>query len=107
MTNRANRGLELLRGMSSISEHQFFDLKHDKKYSVDSRAYKFLKRAFDADISESQINNKSKYRSAQALIANWNLSTDIDSRGAALGTCVLGSEWLSEQKGEIAPDPLD
>ena len=40
------------------------------------------------------------------MIADWDLSTDINSRGAALGTCVLGSEWLTEQKGEIAPDPL-
>ena len=106
MTNRANRGLELLEDMDSISEHQFFELKHDKKYSINSRAYQFLKRAFDADISLSQINNNPIYSSAQALIADWDLSTDINSRGAALGTCVLGSEWLSEQKGEVAPDPL-
>ena len=107
MTNRADRGLELLAEMDSISEQQFFDLKHDKKYSVNSRAYTFLQQAAEADLEGLRATDLQIYSAAQTLIANWDLSTDINNRGAALSACVLGGEWLSEQKGEAAPKPLD
>ncbi len=107
MTNRADRGLELLAELDSISEQQFFDIKHDKKYSVNSRAYAYLQQAASADLSAIQGDNLQNYQDAQALITNWDLSTDIESRGAALSACVLGGEWLSEQRGSDAPKALD
>ena len=107
MTNRAHRGLELLAELDTISEEQFYNLKHDKKYSVNSRAYAYLQQAATADLSPIQTAALESYQDAQALITNWDLSTDIKNRGAALGTCVLGGEWLSEQKGNSAPKPVD
>ena len=107
MTNRADRGLELLAELDSISEQQFFDIKHDKKYSVNSRAYAYLQQAASADLSAIQGDNLQNYQDAQALITNWDLSTDIENRGAALSACVLGGEWLSEQRGIDAPKALD
>jgi acyl-homoserine-lactone acylase len=107
MTNRADRGLELLAELESISEQQFFDIKHDKKYSVNSRAYAYLQQAAAADLGEIQSDSLQNYQAAQTLIANWDLSTDIKNRGAALSACVLGGEWLSEQKGLTAPTALD
>ena len=107
MTNRADRGLELLAGLESISEQQFFDIKHDKKYSVNSRAYAYLQQAASADLGAIQGDNLQNYQDAQTLITNWDLSTDIENRGAALSACVLGGEWLSEQRGSDAPKALD
>ena len=107
MTNRADRGLELLAELESISEQQFFDIKHDKKYSVNSRAYAYLQQAASADLSDIQSDNLQSYQDAQTLITNWDLSTDIENRGAALSACVLGGEWLSEQRGIDAPKALD
>ena len=107
MTNRADRGLELLAELESISEQQFFDIKHDKKYSINSRAYAYLQQAASADLSAIQGDNLQNYQDAQTLITNWDLSTDIENRGAALSACVLGGEWLSEQRGIDAPKALD
>jgi len=107
MTNRADRGLELLAELESISEQQFFDIKHDKKYSVNSRAYAYLQQAASADLGAIQGDNLQNYQDAQTLITNWDLSTDIENRGAALSACVLGGEWLSEQRGIDAPKALD
>ena len=107
MTNRADRGLELLAELESISEQQFFDIKHDKKYSVNSRAYAYLQQAGSADLGAIQSDNLQNYQDAQTLITNWDLSTDIENRGAALSACVLGGEWLSEQRGNDAPKALD
>ena len=107
MTNRADRGLELLAALDSISEQQFYDIKHDKKYSVNSRAYAYLQKAASADLSDIKSDTLHNYQAAQGLIANWDLSTDINNRGAALSACVLGGEWLSEQKGDSAPKALD
>ena len=107
MTNRADRGLELLAELDSISEQQFYDIKHDKKYSVNSRAYAYLQQAASADLSDIQSDSLQNYQAAQTLIATWDLSTDINNRGAALSACVLGGEWLSEQKGITPPTALD
>ena len=107
MTNRADRGLELLAELESISEQQFFDIKHDKKYRVTSRAYAYLQQAASADLGAIQGDNLQSYQDAQTLITNWDLSTDIENRGAALSACVLGGEWLSEQRGSDAPKALD
>lgn len=106
MTNRADRGLEILAELDTISEQQFYDLKHDKTYSKNSRAYAYLQRAATVELSEFSAEDRQHYEAAQALIASWDLSTDVDNRGAALSTCVLGAEWMAEQKGEPAPDPL-
>ncbi|MFB0989768.1 MAG: acylase, partial [Porticoccaceae bacterium] len=99
--------LELLAELESISEQQFFDIKHDKKYSVNSRAYAYLQQAASADLGDIQDDNLQSYQDAQTLITNWDLSTDIENRGAALSACVLGGEWLSEQRGSDAPKALD
>ena len=107
MTNRADRGLELLAELDSISEQQFYDIKHDKKYSVNSRAYGYLQQAATADLSDIQTDTVQNYQAAQSLIANWDLSTDVDNRGAALSACVLGGEWISEQRGLTPPTPID
>ena len=101
MTNRAVRGLEMFAELSPISEAEFSQIKHDNKYSPNSRAVKFLQGAIDLPLADSE---KQDYRDAQTAIRDWDLATDIDNRGAAMSTCVIGAEWLAEQKGEPTPD---
>ncbi|MFL3645418.1 MAG: acylase [Cellvibrionales bacterium] len=100
MTNRADRGLELFAELGTISEDEFFQIKHDKVYSANSRAIGFLNRALDLDLAVGPAH----YRHAQQLIAEWDRSTDVDSRGAALSACIIGAEWLAEQQGQATPD---
>jgi penicillin amidase/acyl-homoserine-lactone acylase len=100
MTNRADRGLELFAELEKISEQAFFDIKHDKSFSAKSRSMAFLNQALQLDLSEED----QKYRDAQQIIASWDRNTNIENRGAALSTCVIGAEWLAEQKGKPEPD---
>jgi penicillin amidase/acyl-homoserine-lactone acylase len=100
MTNRADRGLELFAELETISEQAFFDIKHDKSFSAKSRSMAFLNQALELDLSSGE----QKYRDAQQIIARWDRNTNIENRGAALSTCVIGSEWLAEQKGRPEPD---
>ncbi len=103
MTNRANRGLELLIELGPISESEFSAIKHDKAYSRDSRAGQFISKTI------SQILEKDspiRYIKAQEHLSDWDLSTDLENRGAALGTCIIGGEWLAEQAGEPPPKHL-
>ena len=100
MTNRADRGLELFAELETISEQAFFAIKHDKSFSAKSRSMAFLNQALELDLSSKQ----QKYRDAQQIIANWDRNTNIENRGAALSTCVIGAEWLAEQKGKPQPD---
>jgi len=100
MTNRADRGLELFAELGTISEQEFFDIKHDKSFSTKSRSMAFLNQALELDLSDGE----QKYRDAQQIIASWDRNTNLKNRGAALSTCVIGSEWLAEQKGKPEPD---
>jgi penicillin amidase/acyl-homoserine-lactone acylase len=100
MTNRADRGLELFAELGTISEQEFFDIKHDKSFSAKSRSIAFLNQALELNLS----NAEQKYQDAQQIIANWDRNTNIENRGAALSACVIGTEWLAEQKGKPVPD---
>ena len=100
MTNRADRGLELFAELETISEQTFFAIKHYKSFSAKSRSMAFLNQALQLDLSSKQ----QKYRDAQQIIANLDRNTNIENRGAALSTCVIGAEWLAEQKGKPQPD---
>jgi acyl-homoserine-lactone acylase len=103
MTNRADRGLELLAELGTISEEEFSQIKHDKSFSKNSRSMAYLNQALELDLRE----RPQQYRDAQQLISNWDRNTNIENRGAALSTCVLGAEWQAEQQGRPAPDVAD
>ncbi|MBT4523194.1 MAG: acylase, partial [Halieaceae bacterium] len=91
MTNRAHRGLALFEQLGPISESEFSLIKHDKVYAANSRAGKFIQSAIDLHLDTGTPN---KYSRAQQLLREWNLSTSIDNRQAALGACLIGAEWL-------------
>ena len=107
MTNRADRGLELFAELGPISEEEFSAIKHDKSFSKNSRAMAFLQTAIDVDLSEQPVEIATKYTEAQRLIAEWDRETDVNNRSAALSACVIGTEWLAEQKGLPAPNAFE
>jgi len=98
MTNRAHRGMELLDALGPISAAEFYAIKHDKSYSRASRSYVYITQALEIDYSDTP-----QLHAAQMILRDWDLATDIDSRGAALGVCLVSSEWSAEQRGDPAP----
>lgn len=100
MTNRADRGLELFAELGPISEEEFSAIKHDKSFSKNSRSMGFINKLIALDLHSAET----LYQDAQQVIAQWDRNTNIENRGAALSSCVIGSEWLAEQKGLPEPD---
>lgn len=102
MTNRADRGLELFAELGPISEQEFYAIKHDKSFSKNSRSMRFINKLIALDLGTAEP----LYQDAQQIIAQWDRNTNIENRGAALSACVIGSEWLAEQKGLPEPDAM-
>ena len=100
MTNRADRGLELFAELGPISEEEFSAIKHDKSFSKNSRSMGFINKLIALDLHSAET----LYQDAQQVITQWDRNTNIENRGAALSSCVIGSEWLAEQKGLPEPD---
>ena len=98
MTNRATRGLELFAEFGQIDWDELWQLKHDNSYSPNYRGMAFI----DAVTALSPENDRE--REAIKVLSEWDLGTDIDNRGAALGVCVLSAEWLSESGGTDLPE---
>ena len=100
ITNRAHRAYELLDVDKKISWENLDRYKHDNKFSVNSRQYKFLQKIFSYDFSEDRLI------AAQNFLKNWNLGTDNENMHAAFGVCIVAPEWLAEIKKESQPDPI-
>ena len=99
MTNRAVRGLELLEAHRAISAADFHDLKHDNAYSPRYRGYRYLE-----SVAALSPENAEEAEAIQ-LIRDWDLHTDRQNRGAALGVCILLEEWQAERKSAPPPAP--
>ena len=99
MTNRAVRGLELLEANRAISAADFHDLKHDNAYSPRYRGYRYLE-----SVAALRPENALEAEAIQ-LIRDWDLHTDRQNRGAALGVCILLEEWQAERKSVPPPAP--
>ena len=83
MTNRAQRGLELFAELGPISADEFSAIKHDKYYSPNTPYVGYLQQIAATEFAEPEL------MAAQALLASWDLGTDLNNNAAALGTCVL------------------
>ena len=100
MTNRAFRAQELFGSDDSISAADLVKIKFDNQYSKESRAYQYIKPLFDHPFTDSKLQE------AQKVLKEWNLNTNHDNRGAAIGVCSLSPEWLAEQEGRAPPDVI-
>lgn len=99
MTNRAYRSIELFEEYNKVNEKTFDDIKFDNKYSKLSRSYKYISEIFNREFENDELND------ARKILENWDLHTDLENKSAALGVCVLSSEWISEQGQRIPQDP--
>ena len=100
MTNRAYRALELLESDQVISSEELLKIKFDNKYSKQSRAFKYIEPLLDYAFDDDKLIQ------AQTVLREWDLTTDMDSRGAPLGVCSLSPEWLAEQENRMPPEAL-
>ena len=98
MTNRATRGLELFADFEQISFDEAWELKHDNRYSVNYRGIAFLSEVIALPRSSDTVSR------AIEILESWDLGTDKENRGAALGVCVLAAEWQAESGGTSNPD---
>lgn len=99
MTNRADRGLDLMAAKGKFSEADFLAIKWDKHYAPQSRAMAYIRRIADMTFAPDSLAAE-----GQALLAGWDGVAAKDSRAAPLGVCVLSEEWKAEQAGKAAPD---
>ena len=83
MSNRAHRGLELFAALGPmISKEEFSAIKHDKFYSRSTFYVAYL------DTIAVQSFTDPSLQRAQQVLAQWDLGTDVDNTGAALGSNV-------------------
>ena len=80
MTNRAHRGLALLRAESSLTAERLEAIKFDKVYAENSAVGRLIREILAMDFSDD-----ADLASAQAVLAGWDMSTNTQSRAAALG----------------------
>ncbi len=98
MTNRATRGLELFADFEQISFDEAWELKHDNRYSVNYRGIAFLSEVIALPRASDTVSR------AIEILESWDLGTDKENRGAALGVCVLAAEWQAESGGTSNPE---
>ena len=100
MTNRAYRALEMLEDKGKISKDDLLKIKFDNQYSKQSRSYKYIEAIFNMQFDRKILKD------AQKVLLNWDLRTDFNNRGAALGVCILSHEWLAEQESRKPPEVM-
>lgn len=79
-TNRAHRGLDMLRALTTISRDDVLRIKFDKAYAPDSAVGRLVAELLAMDFSDD-----SRLQDAQTLLAQWDLNTDTSNRAAAIG----------------------
>ena len=99
MTNRAHRSIELFNEYEKVTEETFDLIKFDNKYSKQSRSYKYISELFEQDFDSDILNQ------ARDVLRECDLGTNLENTSAALGVCVLSSEWISEQGQRIPQEP--
>tara|TARA_R110002072_G_scaffold59914_5_gene152357 strand:- start:2470 stop:4617 length:2148 start_codon:yes stop_codon:yes gene_type:complete len=82
-SNRAWRGLELLRAEGLISREALLRIKFDKVYAPQSPVARMVGELIAADFSGDP-----ELSEAQAVLRRWDFSTDTANREAALGVLV-------------------
>jgi acyl-homoserine-lactone acylase len=92
MTNRAYRALELFGADRSITEEEFYTYKYDMAYSKDSKMAALVKRIISVVTTGDPL-----MREALGILSLWDLRTDPENTGTALGVMsymmVFGDSW--------------
>ena len=80
MTNRAVRALELFGADESISEEEFYAYKFDGAYPAKGHCGELRRQVLEAPPSDDPV-----VQEAVEVLRKWDLRTDLDSTGAAIG----------------------
>lgn len=102
MTNRAYRAEETYGADGSITREKFHAYKYDLAYSKRSELAAMIK-----DVLAVDPGSDADFKAAQDILKAWDLRTDVESRGAALGVLMAQPVVMAELKGETPPKPLD
>ena len=99
-TNRALRIMELTDGTSLIGEQELLRIKFDNAYAPGSEADQVVKAVLAMDWS-----GEPELEAAAAHLAEWDYTTGMDSRHAALGVLTVLREITARFTKTPAPDP--
>lgn len=102
MTNRAYRAEEMYGADSSITADEFNTYKYDLLYSKQSKL-----AAMITDVLAVDAGGDADLKAAQEILKGWNLSTDKESKGAALGVLMGLPVVMAELQGKPVPKPID
>jgi len=103
MTNRALRALELYGRDRWITRDEFHAYKYDKRYSEEARVREVIAQVIAADFGDDETLAK-----AQALLASWSYSVELDDRAAPLAVLTALPTVVAEMKDEAdVPSPID
>ncbi len=102
MTNRAYRALELLGSDPSITAEEFRAYKYDNAYSKESELALMIEEILVVD-----AQNDEDLQAAQEVLRAWDLRTDYESRGAALGVLMGEPVVRARLSGKEPPTPMD
>lgn len=102
MTNRAYRAEETFGADRSITAEEFRAYKYDISYSKRSELAEMI-----GEVAAIDPGSDADLKAAQGILKAWDMRTNIDSRGAALGVLMGQPVVMAELKGEVAPEPID
>tara|TARA_R110000824_G_scaffold366730_2_gene555647 strand:+ start:183852 stop:185999 length:2148 start_codon:yes stop_codon:yes gene_type:complete len=102
MTNRAFRSEETFGADTSISESEFHEYKYDLAYSKKSELARMI-----AEVTAIDATGDADLAAAQDILKKWDMRTNVDNRGAALGVLMGQPVVMAELKGEAPPKPID
>ncbi|MGV8996427.1 MAG: acylase [Parvibaculaceae bacterium] len=102
MTNRAYRAEEMYGADTSITADKFNTYKYDLLYSKRSQL-----AAMVADVVKVDAGADVDLKAAQEILRAWNLSTDKENKGAALGVLMGLPVVMAELEGKPVPKPID
>jgi penicillin amidase/acyl-homoserine-lactone acylase len=102
MTNRALRALELLGEDDSISEEEFHAYKYDMRYSENSWVADIVREILAAPAPDDPT-----LREAVEVLRGWDLGTDPDNTGAAIGALTAQPGYRARYLGLPQPDAME
>ncbi|MEE2526365.1 acylase [Hyphobacterium sp. HN65] len=83
MTNRAQRLLPLLEADTSITDEELLEYKFDLDYAADSPVARLV-----AELVAMDLDDEPLLIEAQRVLGEWDFSTNVDNRSAALGVLI-------------------
>tara|TARA_R110000868_G_scaffold244926_8_gene501433 strand:- start:5725 stop:7884 length:2160 start_codon:yes stop_codon:yes gene_type:complete len=102
MTNRAYRSEETYAADNSITAEEFRDYKYDLSYSKRSELAGMIAR-----VTAVNPRDDADLKTAQDILKAWDMRTNVESRGSALGVLMGQPVVMAQLKGEPVPKSID